>query len=122
MANKKLMLDIADLKHTFLDFDILIVHIFKHNHLKQFEMSFVIKPVEYPESISTTLFYECIFCQYFGAKKLQSQCFSFVIFGAKILYKICACKKLMKLTVVSLMRSEFLRTCINFFSPNLKCF
>ncbi len=49
------------------------------------------------ESISST-FYTPIFCQYFGTKKLQSQRFSFLICGAKISYRIFACKMLMKLT------------------------
>jgi len=51
----------------------------------------------YQVSISST-FYSRVFCRYFGAKKLQSECFSFVIFGAKILYEKRVCKTLMKLT------------------------
>ncbi len=48
----------------------------------------------------SSMFYVPVFCQYFGAKKLQSQCFSFVIFGDKISYKNFAHKTLMKLTLV----------------------
>jgi len=40
------------------------------------------------------------FCQYFGAKKFQTQNAAFVIFGAKILYEKRAYKMLMKLTPV----------------------
>ncbi len=49
------------------------------------------------ESISST-FYLRVFCRYFGAKKLQSQCFCCVIFGPKISYKKPTRKMLVKLT------------------------
>jgi len=52
---------------------------------------------ENKESISST-FYAHIFCRYLEAKKLQSKRFSFVIFGAKILYEKHAPKMLLKLT------------------------
>jgi hypothetical protein len=45
------------------------------------------------------IFFAHVLCQYFGAKKLQGQHFSFEIFGAKNLYKKRASKTWMKLTV-----------------------
>jgi len=44
------------------------------------------------------MFYAHVVHIYFGTKKLQSEHFSFVIFGAKILKRKCVRKTLMKLT------------------------
>jgi len=55
----------------------------------------------------SSMFYVPVFCQYFGAKKLQSQCFSFVILGDKISYKKQARKTLMKLTADVIILLKF---------------
>jgi len=49
-------------------------------------------------SISST-FYARVFCTIFFGAKISNPKASFVVFGTKILYKKCACKTLMKLTL-----------------------